>query len=202
MTLVSSKLAIRKPRSVSFLPCCHFHSSYIVVSNILCPMSLWQTKPLSKSTDTPYHPCRLDGTCFIQIGHQEAQILKFPLSLRATSGVLNLCPQCPVISDVPDVPDHPSVVIEESSVTASASISCLTNDAPESLILNFGLVWDSDMIQKFQDDNGNKKWRCLHCNCEPWSGQNCTKALHTWQDLARIWRPALLSSWHHTQRHI
>ena len=30
-------------------------------------------------------------------------------------------------SDVPDIFDLPSVVVEESSVTASASISCLSN---------------------------------------------------------------------------
>ena len=108
-------------------------------------------------------------------------------------------------SDVPDVTDHPSMVVEESSVTASASMSCLSNDAPESLILNFGLVWDSDMIQKFQDDNGNKKWRCLHCNCEPWSGQNHTKAIAHLTGFGKDMKACtavILAPLHHTKRHI
>ena len=71
------------------------------------------------------------------------------------------------------LPDPPTPVVEESSVTASASM--LSGTASE-VALTFELVWDSDMILRFQDAHGNKRWKCRHCGHD-WSGQNHTKAL-------------------------
>lgn len=42
--------------------------------------------------------------------------------------------------------------------------------------LSFKSIWDSDMIEKFYDPSGRKKWRCMHCN-ESWFEYNATKAL-------------------------
>lgn len=69
--------------------------------------------------------------------------------------------------------DPPTPVVEECSATASASM--LSGSASE-LALTFELVWDSDMILRFQDADGNKRWKCRHCGHD-WSGQNHTKAL-------------------------
>ena len=69
--------------------------------------------------------------------------------------------------------DPPTPVVEEFSATASASM--LSGSASE-LALTFELVWDSDMILRFQDADGNKCWKCRHCGHD-WSGQNHTKAL-------------------------
>ncbi len=37
-------------------------------------------------------------------------------------------------------------------------------------------IWQSDMITKFHDVDGRKKWRCCHCNND-WYEWNATKAL-------------------------
>jgi hypothetical protein len=62
--------------------------------------------------------------------------------------------------------DMTPVPMEETSPVAAAS----------GLVLCFELVWDSDKIELYNDEEGKQRWRCHHCGGN-WSGKNHTKAL-------------------------
>ena len=62
--------------------------------------------------------------------------------------------------------DMTPVPMEETSPVAAAS----------DLVLCFELVWDSDKIELYNDEEGKQRWRCHHCGGN-WSGKNHTKAL-------------------------
>ena len=38
-------------------------------------------------------------------------------------------------------------------------------------------AWKSDKIVRYQDEGGKKKWRCLHCNTDPFKDWNHTKVM-------------------------
>ncbi len=56
--------------------------------------------------------------------------------------------------------DMTPVPMEETSPVAAAS----------DLVLCFELVWDSDKIELYNDEEGKQRWRCHHCGGN-WSGK-------------------------------